>query len=111
MHEYGLAVGVVTAVTQQLPGRRITAVCVHVGARSGVEPFALKNCWPLATENTPVEGAELIIEQIPATVFCPDCGEEKTIDEFFDYSCPDCGDIIVEITKGQEFSIAYCDVD
>ncbi|PRQ10973.1 hydrogenase expression protein HupH [Corynebacterium sp. 13CS0277] len=111
MHEYGLAVGVVAAVTAQVPGRRIRAVGVKVGARSGVEPFALESSWPLATEGTAAEGSRLDIERVPATVACSSCDSVTEIDEFFDYTCPQCGEIVMDVRSGAEFQIAYADVD
>lgn len=111
MHEYGLAVGVVNAVTGQVPGRRIRAVGVKVGARSGVEPFALESCWPLAVAGTAAEGASLEIELVPATVLCGACSAQSEVDEFFDYICPACGEIVVGVQSGAEFQIAYADVD
>ena len=52
MHEAAIAEGLISGVTERLPGRRVTSVRVEIGALSGVVPDALRFCFSLATEDT-----------------------------------------------------------
>ena len=69
MHELSLASEVIEIVTANLadyPGAHVKAVRLSVGAHSGVDADAMRFCFPLAAEGTPVAGAALVIDEITA---------------------------------------------
>ena len=82
VHELGLLSGVVDVVVQAADQRTIRRVALRVGARSGVVPEALHAAWPIASLSTVCADAELTVEHIEATVWCPTCAAEQPIDEF-----------------------------
>ena len=90
VHELGLLSGVVDVVVQAADQRTIRRVALRVGARSGVVPEALHAAWPIASLGTVCADAELTVEHIEATVWCPTCAAEQQIDEFFALTCPVC---------------------
>ncbi|WP_202581842.1 hydrogenase maturation nickel metallochaperone HypA/HybF, partial [Bacteroides thetaiotaomicron] len=71
-------------------GKPVVAVGLTVGARSGALIDALESSWPLAIAGTVCENARLEIPPVAATVWCPTCGCEQEIDEFFALVCPVC---------------------
>ena len=80
VHELGLLSGVVDVVVQAADQRTIRRVALRVGARSGVVPEALHAAWPIASLGTVCADAELTVEHIEATVWCPTCAAEQQID-------------------------------
>ncbi|MEJ5928373.1 hydrogenase maturation nickel metallochaperone HypA [Corynebacterium sp. H128] len=111
MHELGILTGVVSTVTNAAAGRAISAVGLKVGTRSGVIEEALMAAWPIATAGTACEDAELRIEVITATVFCPQCDTERAIDEYFALTCPVCDFPTADLRHGKEFEVAFVDVE
>jgi len=51
-----------------------------------------------------LEGAEIIIENVPTTGFCKNCGHIFNIDDWFD-NCPECEEMGIEIISGKELEI------
>ncbi len=78
MHELSVVMEVITCVEQALddqPGRRIRRLDLRIGALSGVERELFEDCLGVAVENTALEDAELVIEDVPVEVDCLDCGQ------------------------------------
>lgn len=111
VHELGLLSGVVDVVVQAADQRTIRRVALRVGARSGVVPEALHAAWPIASLGTVCADAELTVEHIEATVWCPTCAAEQQIDEFFALTCPVCDTPTADLRHGREFEVAYIDVE
>lgn len=111
MHELGLLSGVVEVIEGAAGGRRVRRVALDVGTRSGVVEESLYAAWPLASGGTVCAGADLDVDVIPATVWCPACAAEHEIDEFFALACPACGAPTADLRHGREFAIREVDVD
>jgi len=89
----------------------VEAVGLRVGTQSGLVPDALEGAWPLATANTPLQGARLELEMIQAAIWCPTCDATQPIDEFYALTCPVCGTPSGNLVCGREFEVAYADMD
>ncbi|HVW28726.1 MAG TPA: hydrogenase maturation nickel metallochaperone HypA [Polyangiaceae bacterium] len=76
MHELGLALEVVDCVQARAPGARVKRVVLEVGALTAVLPDALRFCFDLSTEGTPLKGASLDIIERPGRARCRACGSE-----------------------------------
>jgi hydrogenase nickel incorporation protein HypA/HybF len=64
VHELSLAEGLVDLVAERTTGRRVVAVNLRVGDRSGVIADALAFCFDVVTVETPLAGAVLRIEEV-----------------------------------------------
>lgn len=104
MHELAIADGIVTAVTEKLPGKPITAVHLEIGALSGVVADSLLFCFDLATEGTDLAGATLEITHLPGRCACLACGTEFSPDGPI-MLCA-CGSANVRVISGQDLKIA-----
>jgi hydrogenase nickel incorporation protein HypA/HybF len=104
MHELAIAEGLIDGVTERLPGRRITSVRVEIGTLSGVVPDALRFCFGMATEGTPLAGADLEISEPEATCDCADCGQSFEPEDSRILLCP-CGSANVTVVSGQQLLI------
>lgn len=103
MHELAITEGIVAAVTDKLPDRKITLVRLEIGALSGVVADSVRFCFDLVTEGTNLEGAKLEIISPPATCRCRDCGGE------FEPDLPivicQCGSADVAVLTGADLRI------
>ena len=110
MHELSIAESVVRIASRQADGRRVTKVQMKVGYLRQVVPYALTFSFGLLAEGTPVEGAELEMEQIPAEGRCRRCGVESRLCAF-PLQCEECGGFDLEILKGEELMVESLELE
>ena len=108
MHELAITEGLVDAVTERLPGQRVTCVRLEIGALSGVVPDSVRFCFDLVTEGTDLDGALLEISQSPAVCRCRVCGGDFEPDGPL-VMCP-CGSAEVTVLTGQDLKITSVQV-
>lgn len=104
MHELALADAVVRIAARHAAGRRVARVEVKVGHLRQVVPEALEFAFRLVSEGTELDGAELVLEEVPAVVVCRACGAEGEV-EGFPLACPACAGLDVEILRGEELLV------
>jgi hydrogenase nickel incorporation protein HypA/HybF len=63
MHELAITRSVVEAVAERAEGQRVIRVRLQIGKGSAVMPDAIRFCFDLVAENTPLAGARLEIEE------------------------------------------------
>ncbi len=110
MHELSLADAVVRICCETARGRQVTRVDVKVGRLRQVVPGALAFAFELVAQGTPVEGAELVIEDVPARVACSTCGAETEIEQF-PLVCGACAGFAVEVVAGEEFHVESLEIE
>ena len=76
MHELAISQSVVDAVLARTGDARVTVVRLDVGRLSGVVPDALRFCFDLVADGTPLAGAELRIAEPPGRARCATCGAD-----------------------------------
>jgi hydrogenase nickel incorporation protein HypA/HybF len=103
VHELAITESLVDAVTQRLPGQRVTCVRLEIGALSGVVADSVMFCFDLVAEGTSLEGATLEIAQPPAVCHCRICGSDFEPDGPI-AMCP-CGSAEVTVLTGQDLKI------
>jgi hydrogenase nickel incorporation protein HypA/HybF len=104
MHELSIADALLRIALRHAEGRRIASVEVQVGHLRQVVPDALAFAWTLVTEGTDGQGAELVIEEVPAAGVCRGCGTESEWDAF-PLACTACGSFDVELVRGEELLV------
>jgi hydrogenase nickel incorporation protein HypA/HybF len=104
VHELGITAEIVALAAQRAAGSRVSRVVVEIGALTAVLPDAIRFCFELCAEGTPVQGAELAIDEIPARARCRDCRTETIRDRPFGL-CP-CGSMDLEWLAGSELRVS-----
>lgn len=108
MHELAITESLVDAVTERLPGQRVSCVRLEIGVLSGVVPDSVRFCFDLVAEGTSLEGAQLEITQPPAACHCRICGSDFEPDGPI-VMCA-CGSAEVTVLAGQELKITSVQV-
>lgn len=108
MHELGVAMDIVDAVTARSAGARVTRVVVEVGKLSAVLPEALRFCFGAACEGTPLDGAALDILETPGRARCRACDSMVELERAFG-TCR-CGNSDLEWLSGDELRIREFEV-
>jgi hydrogenase nickel incorporation protein HypA/HybF len=75
-----------------------------------VVPSALAFSFDLVVQGTPVEGAELEIDEVPVTGECRACGAENRL-ESFPLLCNSCGSHDLEILTGEELYVESLELE
>src|SRR5262245_46441168 len=104
MHELGITQEVVSLATEHARGGRVLRVVLEIGKLSAVLPDAVRFCFDLCAEGTPVEGAELVINEPPGLARCRGCGGEVVLERPLGV-CGGCGGIDLEWHSGEQVRI------
>ena len=104
MHELSIAQAIVGIAERHAAGRRVTSVELRVGHLRQVVPSALEFAFALVAEGTVVEGAELVMEEVPVRALCRGCGEETQLDGF-PLQCAVCAGLDLELLQGEELLV------
>jgi hydrogenase nickel incorporation protein HypA/HybF len=108
VHELAITQSMVDAIVDRVGDARVTAVHVRIGKVSGVVPDAVRFCFDLVAEGTPVAGARLQIDEPEGWARCRDCSAEFGVADLV-LLCA-CGSADVELLGGQELSISSVEV-
>lgn len=103
MHELSICTSLAAIVVDHAGGRRVTRVHLDVGHLRQVVPETLRYSWEITATDPVIAGSELVIDHIPATLVCRDCGATTTI-EVPVFRCP-CGSVDTELTTGRELLV------
>jgi hydrogenase nickel incorporation protein HypA/HybF len=109
VHELSICQGVLEIALAALgclppPVPRVERVTVRVGRLTAVVPDSLRYHFDVLIPGTSLEGAELVIEEIPIRGRCADCVAEFEIDTL-SFVCPRCGSGFVELYSGRELEV------
>jgi hydrogenase nickel incorporation protein HypA/HybF len=112
MHELSIAMSIVDAALEesQRRGVQVSAVHLRLGALSGVVKDALLFSYEVACQDTPLEGSQLIVEDLPVIVFCLHCQKEHTLTSVQLFACPECGTPTMDIRQGKELEVFALEV-
>jgi hydrogenase nickel incorporation protein HypA/HybF len=108
MHELSIALSIVEGASQEASRRgnvRIHGVHLKLGALSGVVKEALLFSFAIATQGTQLEGSKLVIEEVPAVVYCSQCDTEKTLPSIQRFCCPTCGMLTADLVSGRQLEL------
>jgi hydrogenase nickel incorporation protein HypA/HybF len=110
LHELSIADSIVQIASHHANGRRVIKVRLKVGHLRQVVPSALAFGFELLAEGTLVEGAELEVEDVPATGSCRDCGVESRF-ESFPLQCVACGGFDLKLLEGEELFVESLELE
>ena len=107
MHELSIAMSIVDAATDEAKQRGVNVNAVHLrlGALSGVVKDALLFSYEVACQDTPLAGSRLIIEEVPVTVFCSRCKQNRVLASLQSFTSPDCGTPAGDVVQGKELEV------
>jgi hydrogenase nickel incorporation protein HypA/HybF len=101
MHELSIAQAIVAIASRHAASRQVHRVEVKVGYLRQVVPSALEFSFQLVTSGTALDGAELLIEEVPARGRCRSCAIETEMSAF-PLQCSACGGLDLELLAGEE---------
>lgn len=104
MHELSIAQAIVDVASRHAAGRRVARVEVQVGHLRQVVPDSLLFAFGLVAQGTALDGAELVIEHVPAAGRCRECGAQSVMEDF-PLCCAQCGGLDVEVLAGEELLV------
>ena len=113
MHELSICqsmLKIVDSTMEQHHGARLRKIFLDIGRGSTIEPILLSEAFNVLTSGGPYDGTELVINDIPISGLCRDCGREFTYEELA-VGCPNCGSTNIRITSGLELDIKALEVD
>ena len=124
MHEASIAQNIIEIairISGKYNAKKINRITIVVGELNFLDYEALKFAFKALSENTPIENAELIIEEAPAKFKCLKCDYEWTIslskyknDKALHFApelilgfleCPKCKSNEIEIIGGRELYV------
>jgi hydrogenase nickel incorporation protein HypA/HybF len=108
MHELSVTQSVVEAVMDRTGEQRVVEVRLRVGRLSGVVPDAMRFCFDLVTDGTPLQGARLDIDEPQGSASCRGCGATFVLHDLI-LLCP-CGSADVDVLTGRELAICSVEV-
>jgi hydrogenase nickel incorporation protein HypA/HybF len=104
MHELSIADAIVRIACTHAGERQIETVEIKVGHLRQVVPDSLAFAFTLVAEGTVAEGAELVMEVVPAAGVCRACGVESELPGF-PLACARCGGLDIELVRGEELLV------
>ncbi|MGF1467307.1 MAG: hydrogenase maturation nickel metallochaperone HypA [Sandaracinaceae bacterium] len=109
MHELSITRNIVAICAERAGARSVRSVTVQVGRLAGIEVDALRFCFDLCAEGTPLEGAKLIIDEVEGRGECLACGEVLQVSRLVAV-CPCERRGRLRLTAGQELLIREMEV-
>ncbi|MEU9123955.1 hydrogenase maturation nickel metallochaperone HypA [Streptomyces sp. NPDC048506] len=109
MHEMSIALAVVDQIEgadRPAGATAVRSVRLQVGELAGVVPDALSFSFALACAGTVLEGAELVVEPVPARARCGPCAHTWPTGMPPQLGCPRCGGASDGLLSGRELQIA-----
>jgi hydrogenase nickel incorporation protein HypA/HybF len=113
MHELSIAMSIVEMAEEESErrgGAHVQTVHLRLGLLSGVSKEALLSSYEMACHSTPLEGSQLLIEEIPVEVFCHKCDGPRPVRSIQWFCCPECGTPTPDIVRGKELEVVALEI-
>jgi hydrogenase nickel incorporation protein HypA/HybF len=114
MHELSIAINLVEIAGEEARkagATKVLKVHLQIGALSGVVPGALEFVFDVASRDTLVQGASLVIDPVPVSVYCDACRRIVEIRDISDMACPVCGLPSADIRGGRELDLLAIEIE
>lgn len=113
MHELAIVEGIMKAAVpeaQKYGAKKILAIKLKIGELSGVVHQCIQEYFTFVSKDTMAENAEIIVEKIPITIRCQDCGYEGEIGKR-KIRCPLCESAEIKLISGKEYYVDSLEVE
>jgi hydrogenase nickel incorporation protein HypA/HybF len=113
VHELSIAMSIVEMAQEEAERRggvQVNSVHLKLGALSGVVEEALLSSYEMAAADTPLKGSRLLIENVPVTVYCPNCCSPQLLSSIQSFSCPECGTPTPQVLSGKELEVVALEI-
>lgn len=107
MHEMSIVMRFVDIATEYAVdnhAQKVERVVLQIGELTGAVPHYLEMFYPAVVEGTILEGSELVVETIEASVFCTDCGTTYNPSKT-ELKCPSCQSENCDVIDGQQMFV------
>ncbi len=114
MHELSIALNIVEIAAAEAARHgesAVSAVHVRLGPLSGVVKEALISAFEIAREDSPLAGAELVVEDVPIRFYCRLCRMEVTVASLQAFVCPRCSSPAGDILSGKELEVRSLEIE
>lgn len=114
MHELGLTQSIIDIAIEHANknnASKLLKINVKAGDMIAVVDDSMQFFFKYLSSNTIADGAELIIEHLPARVECRECKEVSEVNGFEVCVCPKCGEFAAEPVSGREFYVDSIEVE
>jgi hydrogenase nickel incorporation protein HypA/HybF len=116
MHEMALTKDIVDTVIEyagKANATKVKAVFLNVGFARDVVDELFQSCFDFYARNTIAQGASIIINRIPVTMRCKECGTVFPINlaDSDTWKCPVCSSHDYKSNTGMEFRIEGIQVE
>jgi hydrogenase nickel incorporation protein HypA/HybF len=108
MHELGITRSVVEICAEQARGASVRRVTLEIGQLSAVMPDAVRFCFDVCAQGTPLAGAALRIIEVPGEAVCRGCGVTLRLSQ--PYGQCECGSVDLRVVAGEELVIKDMEV-
>src|SRR5208337_311426 len=113
MHELSLALNILDVVAkeaEQRGGVRVLGIYLKLGPLAGVVKEALLSAYEIARVGSSLEGAELVIEEVPVMAYCPTCGTARALVSVQQLCCIECGTPAHQLVSGRELEVVALEI-
>ena len=113
MHELSIAMSIVEMASEEASRRNVKVSAIHLklGKLSGVVKEALLSSYEMACFETPLQGSQLVIEEVPVVVYCAKCNAQRSLDSVQWFCCSECGTPSGAILQGKEMEVVALEVE
>ena len=112
MHEFAITQSMLEVVLKQAAAanaEKVTGINAVIGEMTGVIEESVKFYLEMLARGTVAEGARLNVTSVPGRVKCRACGEITDLRPF-DFTCPKCGGVSLEVVGGRELFVESIEV-
>jgi hydrogenase nickel incorporation protein HypA/HybF len=113
MHELAVTQGMLSIALEHAAragAKRIMCINLAIGEMSGIVDDSVQFYFDFVSRDTPAEGASLNFERVPARFRCRACQTDFSPGKQ-QWTCPQCGELSLEILAGREFYVDSIEVE
>jgi len=113
MHELSIAQSIIEIVEDNIKNQtdpKVKSVFMKVGKMSNVVVDSLKFGFDTLISGTNLEGANLVIEEIPIKIKCKNCYKESELIHY-NFICKNCKSTSVEMISGNELTVSEIELE